>query len=388
MTWIAWKMLTGDRVKYIAIIFGVTFAALLMTQQAATFCGLMNNTTSQIRDNEGADIWVMDPNVRFVDDVKPLSDDDLYRVRGVPGVSWAVRLYKGIARARFEDGNFQQMILLGLDDATLVGAPRTLILGSLDDLRQPDAVIMDEAGFRYLWPGEPLSLGKSFEMNDHRAVIVGICVASPTFQTFPIVYTRYSQATRYVPRERKVLAFVLAQPEPDVSPHEVCRRIEEHTRPSQDQPGLKALTREEFKWTTIDYYLKRTGIPINFGITVALGFVIGAAIAGQTFFLFTVESLKQFGALKAMGVSNLRLLGMSLFQALLVGVIGYGLGVGGAAGFGILMGKVIKTVPPAFLLNWQILVVSAGAVVVIVLLASLVSIRRVLVLEPATVFKT
>jgi len=387
MSWVALKMLLGDRAKYLGIVFGVAFAALLMTQQASIFWGLLNNTTSQIKDLEGADIWVMDPNVLFVDDVKPLSEDDLYRVRGVPGVAWAVRLYKGLGRARFDDGNFQQVILLGLDDATMVGAPREILLGNLADLRKPDAVIMDEAGYRYLWPGRPLELGQTFEMNDRRAVLVGICKASPTFQTFPIVYARYSQATRYVPSERKVLSFVLAQPEPGLDPREVCRRIEEHTRPAAGRPGLKAQTREEFMWTTVTYYLRRTGIPINFGITVALGFVVGAAIAGQTFYLFTVENLKQFGALKAMGVTNARLVGMSLLQALVVGAVGYGLGVGGAALFGVAMTRAVRTVPPAFLMTWQILALSGLAVLVIVLLASVVSMRRVLVLEPAVVFK-
>src|SRR5262249_32154286 len=198
MNWVALKMLTGDKAKYFGIVFGIAFAALLMAQQSSIFCGLMLNTTSQIQDLEGADIWVMDPNVRFVDDIKPLKDDDLYRVRGVEGVAWAVRLYKGIARARFDDGNFQQMILLGLDDATFVGAPREMVMGSVADLRQPDAIILDEAGFRYLWPGEPFALGRTLEMNDHRAVIVGICKARPTFQSFPIVYTRYSQALQYM----------------------------------------------------------------------------------------------------------------------------------------------------------------------------------------------
>jgi putative ABC transport system permease protein len=387
VSWVALKMLLGDRSKYFGIVFGVAFAALLMTQQASIFWGLLTNTTSQIKDVEGADIWVMDPNVRFVDDIKPLSEDDLYRVRGVPGVAWAVRLYKGLGRARFDDGNFQQVILLGLDDATMVGAPREIVLGSLADLRKPDAVIMDEAGYRYLWPGQPLELGKTFEMNDRRAVIVGICKASPTFQTFPIVYARYSQATRYVPSERKVLSFVLAQPEPGLDPREVCRRIELHTQPSPGRPGLHAETREQFMWTTISYYLRRTGIPINFGITVTLGFVVGAAIAGQTFYLFTVENLKQFGALKAMGVTNARLVRMSLLQALVVGGVGYGLGVGGAALFGVAMTRVASAVPPAFLMTWQILALSAVAVLVIVLLASVVSMRRVLVLEPAVVFK-
>ena len=83
MNWIALKMLTGDRGKYFGIVFGIAFATLLMGQQSSIFCGIMRNTTSQIRDVEGADVWVMDPNVQFIDDVKPLSDDDLYRVRGV-----------------------------------------------------------------------------------------------------------------------------------------------------------------------------------------------------------------------------------------------------------------------------------------------------------------
>ena len=122
MNWIALKMLTGNKGKYLGIILGIAFATLLIAQQASIFCGLMLQTSGQIRDIQGADIWVMDPNVQFSDDVKPLSESDLYRVRGVPGVAWAVRLYKGLTRSRLDDGNFQQTILLGLDDATLVGA--------------------------------------------------------------------------------------------------------------------------------------------------------------------------------------------------------------------------------------------------------------------------
>lgn len=105
MNWVALKMLFGDRVKYLGIVFGVSFAALLMAQQSAIFCGLMRNTTSQIRDIQGGDLWVMDRNVQFVDDTKPLSENALYRVRGVEGVHWAVRLYKGIARARLSSSS-------------------------------------------------------------------------------------------------------------------------------------------------------------------------------------------------------------------------------------------------------------------------------------------
>lgn len=380
MNWIAWKMLTGDRSKYFGIVFGIAFAALLMAQQSSIFVGLMRNTTSQIRDVQGFDIWVMDKNVQFIDDLKPMSDNELQRVRGVEGVDWAVRFYKGLGRAKLEEGNYQQVILLGLDDATFVGAPQEITAGTLADLRSPDAVIMDEAGWNYLWPKQPFTPGKVIEMNDRRAVIVGLCKSSPTFQTFPVVYARFSQAVQFAPRERKVMSFVLVQSKPNVSSQEVCDRITAQT-------GLQALPRDKFFWKTITYYMERTGIPINFGITVALGFVVGAAIAGQTFYLFTIENLKQFGSLKAMGVSNLRLVGMILLQALIVSLLGYGLGVGGAVLFGIMMGRASETVPPAFFMTWHILLGVGAAVLLIAMLASLISIRRVLVLEPAIVFK-
>jgi putative ABC transport system permease protein len=380
----------------------VTFAALLIAQQASIMCGLLLRTTSTIQDIADVDIWVMDGDVDFIDELKPLVEEDLYRVRGVQGVDWAVRFYKGQGRIKLDAGNpdgqglYQQAVVLGLDDDTLVGAPREMArdkegrpVGSLAALREPDAVVMDENGFKYLWPNEPLGVGKVFEMNDHRAIIVGICKASDTFQTFPILYTRYSQAVQFIPQARKIMSAVLVHPQPGVDPHEVCRRIEEATRTSPDQrsegkPRLKALTREEFIWLTLSYFVRRTGIIMNFSITVTLGFVVGCAIAGQTFYTFTLENLNQFGSLKAMGLGNRKIVGMVLFQASVVGLLGYGLGIGLAALFG-------ETVPHfsrlAFYMPWQVMLGTAAAVGVIVLLSSLVSVRKVLVLEPAVVFR-
>ncbi len=377
MLWIAWKMLVGNRVKYLGIVFGVVFAALLIAQQASIFCGLMSLTINQIRDVEGPGIWVMDKGVQYVDDIKPLADTELFRVKGVPGVEWAVRFYKGIARARLEEGTYEQMILLGLDDATLVGAPRQLFMGSIADLRKPDAVIIDDAGYRRIWPDEPFRIGRTFEMNDRRAVVVGLAKAGRTFTSFPIVYTRYSQAVLFAPPERRVLSFVLADAAPGVTPEEVCRRIEERT-------GLQAVTRTQFLWKTIIYYMRKTGIPINFGITVLLGFFVGTAIAGQTFYLFTVENIRQYGALKAMGASNWTILTMVLAQGLQVGLVGYGLGVGLAAVFGWWVRGASRL---AFFMPWEVLAITGAAVFVIVLVASLVSIRKVLVVEPAIVFR-
>ena len=389
MNWVALRMLTGDRTKYLGIVFGVSFAALLMGQQMAIFCGLMRNTTSQIRDLEGADLWVMDKSVQFVDDVKPMNENKLLRVRGVDGVAWAVKLYKGIGRAKLADGNYQQVILLGLDydnkdaQGRVVGQPRDerIVVGDWNELSRPDTVFLDEFGWSYMYGLDaPFVRGKTLEINNKRAEIVGLVKCNPTFQTFPILYTQYKQALNYNPPESKQLSFILVKAQDGVAPEQVCQAIEERT-------GLVAKTNDQFFWSTIDYYMKRTGIPINFGITVLLGFVVGCAIAGQTFYLFTIENIKQFGSLKAMGVSNLRLVRMILLQALVVGVIGYGIGIGGAAGFGLVFETFVKGTPPAFYFGWQIPLITAVAVFLIITAAALISMKRVLFLEAGVVFR-
>lgn len=203
-------------------------------------------------------------------------------------------------------------MLFGLDDTTLVGAPAEMIQGALSDLRRPDAVIVDKAGYEYMWPGQPLQIGKVFKLNDRRAYLAGICKASAPFTTLPVMYARYSTVRGFVPGQRTLMDYILVEPRSEEDPDQVCRAI-------RDQTGLAAYTKDQFFWKTIRYFLSTTGIPVNFGITITLGFLVGAAITGQTFYLFTLENLRQFGALKAMGVTNGRILGMVLLQAAVVG---------------------------------------------------------------------
>ncbi len=386
INYIALKMLMGNRGKYLGIVMGLTFASLIMTQQPAIFVGLMNRSFSFITDVGQPDIWVMDPKVQFVDDIKPMQDTELYRVRGVEGVEWAVPMYKGMLKTRLADGTFQNCIVVGLDDATLMGGPPIMLEGNLTDLRRSDGVIVDIDGAREklakpspVKDGKPtpVKIGDTLELNDRRAVVVGISKVTRTFQAQPVLYTTYTRATTYAPRERKLLSFVLVKAKMGEDLALLTKRIRITT-------GLAAYTQDEFKKLTYDYFLKNTGIPINFGISVTLGFIVGAAIAGQTFYSFTVENIRQFGVLKAMGTSNGTLLRMILLQATLVGSIGYGLGVGLTSLFGYAMRNTIL----AFKFPWQLLVFSGAGVTLICIFAALLSIRKVIKLEPAIVFRS
>src|SRR5262245_4612820 len=378
MNFVALRMLTGDRSKYFGLVFAIAFCTFLLENQTSIFAGILKRTASQILDVTDAEVWVMDPQTEYWEQTKALKDTDLTRVRGVPGVQWAVRLFKGNPVARTLKGKFAVSFLVGLDDATLIGAPRKMLMGSWERLREPDSVVVDKAGYILLFPDEPLELGRTLEMNDHKVTIVGITDASAPFVSLPVMHARYSEAVNFLGHERTELSFIVARPMPGVTPKELTARIESQT-------ALRARTTSEFMWDCIDYYLEHTGIPVNFGITIAVALVVGTVVAGQTFYLFTVENLKQFGALKAIGVTNWRLVGMILLQAASVASLGFAIGTGMAATFFEIFLHKIAT--RGIVLMWQCVALTGACILFVAIVASLLSIRRVLVLEPAAVFR-
>lgn len=384
MNFIALKMLLGDRAKYVGIVIGLTFASFLVTWPSAIFTGVMSRTFSFVTDIGLPDIWVVYPTVHYIEDVQPMRDTEVLRVRGTEGVQWAVGLYKGSLQASLDDGTFQTCTIVGLDDSTLIGGPPTMVAGQLSDLRQAYAVIVDEAGARGKLAKKgpdgrriPLQVGDSLELNDNRCIVVGICRVTQTFQNLPVIYMTFSRATLVAPTQRKMLSFVLAKATPGADIRAVCSRIR--------ALGLKAYTPTEFKKLTFWYFLKYTGMPINFLTVVTLGFIVGIAISGQTFYNFTLDNLRYFGTLKAMGTTNRKLLRMISLQAAEVGAVGYGLGIGAASAWGGLLSGRTQI---AFQFPWQLLLVSAAAVMVICVGAAVISIRKVIKLEPAIVFRS
>lgn len=381
---LALRMLLGDRAKYFMLVGGLTFSALLMTQQNAVFQGLLSWTTSHLR-NMRASIWVVESRVEQVNETKALRDSDVNRVRSVSGVDFAMPLFLGVLKARASDGSEKPIQLAGLDAGTLFGRPTTMLQGDLEQLRMANTVVIDELAAERLGPAttpgappRPLQPGDVFEINDREARVVGICRTEPQFFGYPYVFTSYDQALQFAPRQRKMLSMILAEPKPGLTAAEVARTI-------QTETGLAAYTVPEFERSTIDWIWKNTGIPFSFLTTIILGFIVGVAIAGQTFYSFVLENLRNLGALKAMGASNALLSGMLLLQAYTVGLIGYGFGVGLTAAFGFAVAN--KGQPP-FVLQPESVVQTLIAILIICTLSALLGIRKVARLEAAIVFRS
>lgn len=381
----ALEMLFGDRARYCGLVVGLAFAALLITQQASIFTGFTERTASWIRDTSQADLWIMDTQTEFTEDRKPIASNMLQRVRGVGGIEWAVPMYKAYIQVRLADGTRRNVRMVGIDDATLAGAPPRMLEGTMEDLRQDRAVIVDvrdvndalrlTRGVEGEGP-RALRVGDRLDINDHDAVVVGIAERSIEFFWDAVIYTTYSRALSMAPRERKLMTFVLAKVSPGADPAEVAERVRSVT-------GLAAYTSEGFEEVSKGFILRKTGILANFGITILLGFLIGVLVAAQMLHNFVVENQKAFAAMKAMGASNGYLLRLVSVQVGFAALMGFGIGAGLAA----ISGQVLAQSGLAFRMTWPVAALGGLGILACCLLAALFSLRRVLALDPAVVFK-
>lgn len=382
---LAIKMMVGDRAKFLGILIGLTFATFIITQQAGIFVGLMSRTFGFLTDTSQPNIWVMDPQVQFVDDVKTIRFNKLFQVRGIEGVEWAVPLFKSLIKGRLTSGQFQNCNVIGIDDATLIGGPPRMVEGNIINLREPDGVIVNVIGAadKLASPSPdgnqkiPLQVGEVFELNNQRARVVGKCKVNRTFLSQPVVYTTFKRALQYSPPERNLLTFILVKSKEGVIAEKLCEKIEELT-------GLAAYTTSQFKKLTVKYYILKTGIAINFGVAVLLGFIIGAAIAGQSFYTFAHDNRHYFATFIAIGATNKTLAIMVISQALFTASLSWGLGIGVTALFGFFS----KGTELSFMLPWWLFTLSALSILCITLGSALLGLYKIIRLDPGIVFQT
>ena len=383
---IALKMLLGDRGKYTGIVIGIALSSFVMLFQPGLVSKFISEYYRRITDINLPDIWVMDSKVKFVGDSKPIKDTQLYRVRGIKNVQWAIPLHEGRQIVRTAEGELVPCALLGIDEATLIGAPAVMAEGKSIDLRKFEGIIIDESAAKGRLarppltpdgPSIPIKVGDALEINDKRAVIVGLAKGTPLTEDAILVYTTYSRVKTFETRsERKFLNYILVKGKPGVPLEEITGRITRET-------GLAAYTAEEFKSMTIKYMVNNPVVAI-FVFMAIIAFMIGAMVTGQIFYNFTLDNLRYFSVFKAMGTTDGILRGMIFLQAFFVGITGYGIGAGVIA----LYAYFTQGLELAMLLNWELLAACALAVLFICIGAALISIRKVMKLEPATVFNS
>lgn len=371
---LAYKLLVNDKSKFTALLVGITFASFLMMFIASMFAGVMNHSSATVT-NIGASMWVMDPTVQTPANSVGMPDYILDAVRSMPGVSYAVPLYSGTALVKLPDGTYQATSVIGLDDTSLFGRPE-VVQGSITDIYAENGfIVVQDGDFSKL--GNP-KLGSEFELNDHRAVIVGVAkVAASGLFGLPTLYTTYNRAIQYIPNPRYTISYVLVEPKSAADIAEIKRGVA--------ALGYLALTKQEFMSRSINFYIFQTGMGINILIMTVFTFIVGLSISGQTFYTFILENLERFGALKAIGTTSRELTLMILFQATFTALTGYGLGIG-LCTIAIGVAK-LRLADYAAMITYTNLVAALFMVIIIDGVSSYVGIRRVLRIEPFDIFR-
>lgn len=377
MMTVALKMLIGNKASCLGIIFGIFLATLLISQQSAIFLGLVSRSYRLVTDVPFPNIWIVDPVTESDEKVRGLPEGYLDIVRSIPNIEWAVPINAIYIPLVTGTGNFEICHLYGIDDATLIGAPTHMVEGNVKDLHRQGGVIVDvysaNGSLAKILPDGttvPIKLGDSFEINNHRAVVVGICKITQGFYPQPILFASLSNYRYFTSYQQDTVDFIAAKTKPQANVEEVLNKINSYSI-------LNGLTSDELEWRMAKSFLK-TGILINFGLSVALGLIIGFSIAGQIFYIMTLQNLKYYALIKSIGGNQKLISRMIMIQALIVGVIGYLLGTGAT----LLWGKAVEDTTLAFLFPWQLLIFTALIVLIICVFTAGLSIRKIYNTDP------
>jgi putative ABC transport system permease protein len=371
---IGFKLLVNDKAKFSALLIGITFAVFLMMEMTAMFAGILNRAFSTVT-NIGAQMWVMDPAVNTATSSIPLPNYLLDAVRSMDGVSYAVPLFIGGAQVKLIDGTFQSVSVVGLDETSLFGRPE-IEQGNIQDIYADNSFfVVKDAEFSKL---ENPKIGTTFELNDHRGMIVGVArVAENGLNGVPTLYTTYSRAIEYIPTSRFTISYILMKPKSEAFIAGIKEKVA--------KLGYVALTKKEFNKRITDFYTYKTGIGTNILMMTVISFIVGLSISGQTFYTFILENLEKFGALKAIGAKGRELIYMILFMATFTALTGYGLGIGLVT----LMISIAKSRMPnyAAMITFWNLGLAFGMVILIAAISSYIGVRKVLKIEPFDIFR-
>ena len=373
MRMLAWRNLVHDKVRLLVTLTGIVFAVVLIVVELGLFLGFTTATSSLI-DHSRADLWITAPRVPYIEQAVPFSERKVATVLATPGVARAAKYIVRFTQWKRPDGRQESVQIVGVDLASGLGTPWNVVAGTLDDLRKPDAVFVDEIYREKLGVAH---IGQIVEIRGRRARIAGFTRGIRAFTTSPYVFTTFKNALDYGDLREDQTLYILvkgaAGADTGALRHALAARLRD----------VDVVTNAGFSRMTQVYWMFTTGAGIAVLLAALLGLVVGIVVVAQTIYATTVDHLREYGTLKAMGATNRYLYGVIVLQAVISAVIGYAVGmiVSVFVVRGSEQGGAAILLPPAM---------AAGMLVLTLVMcvgAAIVSINKVTRLDPAMVFK-
>jgi len=371
-------MLFQERGRLIITLVGIVFSTVLTLIEVGIYLGMMGNATSVVRHTD-ADIWVVSKNVPNFDFTQPFPAYRINRIRALDEVLWAEKIHVWFAFLKLADGRREQAQVIGFNPDTGVGGPWSMAIGNPSDVKGGSYIIMDQSSRQRLGK---LELGSMWELNLFREQsfkLVGLSREALSFTTIPVVFTSYNEVDRSLMGTdfEGQTSFIVAKLKDPARMAEVVQSLRAAL------PDNDIYTRQEFIDRTVNYWTIQTGMGMAFFLTAILAVLIGGAIVGQTIYAGTMEHLRDYGTLKAMGAQNSDINLVILTQAAISAVLGFAIGMAvtfvardGIESAGVMMQLPLSLFAVAFVI-----------IVATCLAAAYISVRKVKMLDPVMVFR-
>ena len=375
MSLLARRNLFHDRIRFAVTLTGIVFALVLIIVQFGLFLGFTTTTSNNI-DHSGADLWIVFHGVSYFDTGRMFSERKFYEVLSTPGVEQAEKYMQNFANWKKPEGGIENIQIIGFHPGSGLGEPWNLVAGDVQDVKLEDGVIVDEL---YKEKLGVTKIGDRVEIGEHRARVVGFTHGIRSFTTSPFVYTSFKNSldyTRTRAREDQ-LVYILVKAAPGVSPQQLKANLKTHLS------DVDIYTTAEFSSRTRFYWMFTTGAGLAVLTAAFMGLVVGVAVVAQTIYAATMDHIREYGTLKAMGATNGYLYRVLIEQAVWSAVLGYALAMivahflvqASEKGGALILMPLSMTIGMLFL--------AVGMCVA----AALVSINKVTRIDPAMVFR-
>jgi putative ABC transport system permease protein len=375
MALLARRNLFHDHVRFAVTLTGIVFALVLIIIQFGLFLGFTTTTSNNI-DHSHADLWIVFHAVSYFDTGRTFSERKYYQVLSTPGVQQAEKYMQDFARWKKPDGGVENVQVIGFHPGSGLGEPWNMVDGDAVDVKLEDGVIVDEL---YKAKLGVQKIGDRVEIGDHRARIVGFTHGIRSFTTSPFVYTSFKNSLNYTNPQSKQddVAYILIK----VAPNFTLDQVQKNLRARLTDVDIH--TSAEFSRRTRFYWMFTTGAGLAVLTAALMGLIVGVAVVAQTIYAATMDHIREYGTLKAMGASNSYLYRVLIEQAVWSAVLGYAFAM-------VLAHFIVQSSERGGALILLPLSMKIGMLFLSVFMciaAAFVSINKVTRLDPAMVFK-
>jgi putative ABC transport system permease protein len=372
-TLLAWRNLAHDSSRLAVVILGVAFAVVLMAIQLSLLFGFAQ-TAAGIISHSGADLWICGRGTKNVDQAGEIPARRRFEAMEIPGVARAEDFIVHFGVLRRPEGGTEFVVLVGYNVSSGVGGPWNLVEGSVDDLKRPEAIVIDDLYMEKLGISH---IGQTVEINNRRTRVVGITHGIRTFVQSPYIFSSFETAQTIGGISKDATKYILIKLKEDADKNEVKKAL------TKKMPSVDIYDGKTFEFATQFYWLFSTGAGMDLILAAFLGVVIGVVITAQSLYASAVDHLPEYATMRAMGASDSYLRGLIIKQALIVAVVGYSIGITIA----MLVVELAANGVAAMLLPWPLILSLGGVTIGMCAFAGLMAIRRVIRVNPTSIFR-